>query len=206
MSNENQDQELNDLPAPDRLAHLKQKATMMGIPFSNNISVETLSARIEEKLSSKGVTSEDAPELNPLEGDVAGAVPTRQLSEREIQKRDQLALIRVRITNMNPHKGDLPGEIFCVANEVIGEVKKYIPYNEAGEDGWHVPKILLTMLQEKKYLHIKIVKDKRTGTTRPIESWAREFAIEVLPPLTKEELRTLAAAQIAAGTVTAGNE
>lgn len=206
MSNENQDQELNDLPTPDRLAHLKQKATMMGIPFSNNISAETLAARIEEKLTAKGVDPADATGLNPLDGDVAGEIPTRQLTEREIQRRDQLALVRIRLTNMNPHKGDLPGEIFCVANEVIGEVKKYIPYNEVGDDGWHVPKILLTMLQEKKYLHIKIVKDKRTGTTRPVESWAREFAIEVLPPLTPQELKTLAAAQIAAGTVSAGTE
>ena len=57
------------------------------------------------------------------------------------------------------------------------------------------------MLQEKKFLQITTVRDKRTGTTRPVTKEVREFAIEILPPLTQEELRELATAQIAAGSI-----
>jgi hypothetical protein len=35
-------------------------------------------------------------------------------------------------------------------------------------------------------------------------NWAKEFSLEVLPPLTQEELDRLAAAQIAAGSIDSG--
>lgn len=181
-----------------RLQSLKNKATMMGINFSNNIGEEALAKKIEEKLSGGPAPTS---QLNPLEGDVAGAKPTVKKTLRQRQIAEQMAMTRVRITCMNPQKKDLQGEIYTVANEFIGNVRKFIPYGEASEGGYHIPKCLLTMLQEKKFLQITTVKDKRTGTTRPVTKEVREFAIEILPPLTKEELRELAVAQIAAGSI-----
>ena len=112
-----------------------------------------------------------------------------------------MKLIRVRITNMDPKKKDLRGEIMTVANEYLGTVRKFVPFGEDTVEGYHVPKCLLTMMQERKFLRIREIKDRKTGVTRPETAWVREFAIEILDPLTPEELKQLATAQIAAGTV-----
>lgn len=206
MSNENQSNE--DLPEsseggqePTRKQLLMQKARIMGISFSNNISEDALSQKIQEKMEGTKPATVDPTSLNPLAGDVAGETPTAQLTLRQRLIRDQMKLVRVRITNMDPKKKDLHGEIMTVANEYLGTVRKFIPFGEATEDGYHVPQCLLTMMQERRFLQIRTIKDKRTGSTRPETSWAREFAIEILPPLTETELKQLATAQIAAGTV-----
>ena len=204
MSNETQFQEgmgdEQEGQMPTRLQALKQKATLMGITFSNNIGEDALAKKIEDKLAGNAPVAQTS-ELNPLDGDVAGSKPKAQMTLRQRQIAEQMALIRVRITCMNPQKKDLQGEIYTVANEFIGNVRKFIPYGEASEGGYHIPKCLLTMLQEKKFLQITTVRDKRTGTTRPVTKEVREFAIEILPPLTQEELRELATAQIAAGSI-----
>ena len=185
---------------PTRLQALKQKATLMGITFSNNIGEEALAKKIEDKLAGNAPVAQTS-ELNPLDGDVAGEKPKARMTLRQRQIAEQMALTRVRITCMIFLNDKLPGEIYTVANEYIGNVRKFIPYGEASEGGYHIPKCLLTMLQEKKFLQITTVKDKRTGTTRPVTKEVREFAIEILPPLTQEELRELATAQIAAGSI-----
>jgi len=185
---------------PSELQMLKETAKLMGISFSNNISVETLRAKIEEKRS--GVEEEQpakAPVANPLIGETE--VPVKAKSLRKHLHDEYMKLVRVRIQNLDPKKANLPGEVFCVANEYIGNVKKYIPYGEATDDGYHIPYVLYQNLEARRFLNIRVVKDKKTGTTRPVTSWNKEFAIEVLPPLTPDELKQLATAQLAAGSI-----
>lgn len=136
--------------------------------------------------------------LNPLAGDVAGQKPMAKMSERERMRREALKLVRVRIQNLDPKKKDLHGEIFTVGNRFVGTVKKFIPYGEATDDGYHIPNILFEALKERKFLHIRTFKDRQTKQDRVETSWQREFALEVLPQLTPDELAKLAAAQMAA--------
>lgn len=204
--NENNDQALNTEgeTAVDELALLKERAKQMGIPFSNNISLETLRKRISDKMEGK-----EEPEVNPLTGDVEIAVITsapkkldakqNALALRKMMQRDQMKLVRVRITNMDPKKKDLPGEIWTVSNEYLGNVRKMIPYGEQTDDGFHIPYCLFRLLQSKRFLHIRTVKDRVTGVERQEKQWVKEFSLDVLPDLTKEELARLAAAQAAAG-------
>ncbi len=208
MSNEtnlNQD----DLPEsqegsdnmPTRKQMLMQKARTMGITFSNNISEEALAEKVNAKLNGEPAPKEDKSDLNPLAGDKLGAVPAAKKSLRQRIWDEEMALVRVRITNMDPKKKELRGEIMTVANDYLGTVRKFVPFGEDTDEGYHVPKCLLTMMQERKFLQIREVRDRKTGTVRPETAWVREFAIEILPPLTPEELKQLATAQIAAGTV-----
>ncbi len=146
-----------------------------------------------------------ATALNPLEGDVLGEVPAVKKTKRQRIVDEATKLIRVRITNMDPKKKDLSGEILCVGNRYIGTVRKFIPYGEATDDGYHIPKILFDELESRKFVNIRTFKDRRTKQTRVEHKWAKEFAIEVLPPLTVEELGRLAIAQAAAGSIV-GNE
>jgi hypothetical protein len=108
---------------------------------------------------------------------------------RETLVAEQMKLVRCRITNLDPKKKELGGEIITVGNEFIGTVRKFVPYGEATEDGWHIPYCIFTQLEEQVTHH-----------------WAKEFAIEVLPQLTQAELNQMAAAQAAAGIVDRGLE
>lgn len=201
------DQALNpnaDEQAVDELTLLKERAKVMGIPFSNNISLETLRKRVADKMEGK----DEAPEVNALTGDpeIAQAMAAKPLDPkanavalRKLMHAKQMRQVRVRVTNMDPKKKDLPGEIWTVANEYLGTVRKFVPYGEQTDDGFHIPYCLYRLLDSKRFLHIRDVKDRTTGTVRQDKVWAKEFSLDVLPTLTQGELDRLAAAQAAAG-------
>lgn len=201
------DQALNpsaDEQAVDELTLLKERAKVMGIPFSNNISLETLRKRVADKMEGKG----EAPEINALTGDpeIAQAMAAKPLNQkanavalRKLMYAQQMRQVRVRITNMDPKKKDLPGEIWTLANEYLGTVRKFVPYGEQTDDGFHIPYCLYRLLDSKRFLHIRDVKDRTTGIVRQDKVWAKEFSLDVLPTLTQAELDRLAAAQAAAG-------
>ena len=201
------DQALNpnaDEQAVDELPLLKERAKVMGIPFSNNISLETLRKRVADKMEGK----DEAPEVNALTGDpeIAHAMAAKPLNQkanevalRKLMYATQMRQVRVRITNMDPKKKDLPGEIWTVANEYLGTVRKFVPYGEQADDGFHIPYCLYRLLDSKRFLHIRDVKDRTTGIVRQDKVWAKEFSLDVLPTLTQGELDRLAAAQAAAG-------
>ena len=93
---------------------------------------------------------------------------------------------------MNPAKKEWEGEIITVANNAVGTVKRYVPFNT--EDGWHVEHILLEQLRERQCQIFVTEKDSRGNKVRK-GKLIREFAIEVLDPLTEEELAELAQRQ-----------
>lgn len=216
MTEETQNQAEEQANAPaDELTVLKQRASLMGIAFSNNISAATLRKKIEDKMAGEPEVAEADDQPNGLEAaaavaDAKDTVPAagakaKPKTEYEIQYAEQMKLVRCRITCLNPNKANLPGEILTVANKVLGTVKKFVPYGEVTDDGYHIPYILYKTLEDKKFLHIRSTRDRKTGTPQIHTSWAKEFAIEVLPPLTEEELKRLATAQLAAGSVESTN-
>lgn len=138
------------------------------------------------------------PSAEPLPGETQTQAINR--FRRELRA-EQMRLIRVRIQNLNPSKADLPGEIFTIANDYIGNVTKFVPYGEATDEGYHIPYCIYTQLRDRRFNHIRTGKDKKTGTPKVETSWNKEFAIEVLPQLTPTELKQLAQAQQAAGSV-----
>ncbi|AWN06205.1 hypothetical protein [Erwinia phage phiEaP8] len=184
-------------PEDERQA-LMARARMMGIEFSNNIGTDTLRQRINDKMEGKPeVAPEAAQTVNPL----ADPAPQKVRTLRQMQHDEQMKLVRIRIQCLDPKKKDLPGEILTVANEFLGTVKKYVPYGEHTEDGYHVPYCIYRLLDSRKFLNIRTVKDRRTGIERVESTWAKEFAIEVLPQLTAQQIKDLATAQTAAGSL-----
>lgn len=179
-------------------ALLRDRAKIMGLQIPNNISLENLRQKIADAM-----VGEEAGES---EEEGLRKEPTTHAEIREELLNTQLRLVRCRITNMDPKKKDLPGEIFTVANEYIGTVRKFIPYGEATDEGYHIPFCLYTELEAKRFQNIRTVRDRRTGQTQIKTSWDKEFAIEVLPQLTQKELDELAAAQLATGSVEAAGD
>lgn len=184
---------------PSELDMLKARAKMIGLTYSNNISVETLREKIRTKL--EGGSTDDKPdtvEVNALSPENTPKAKTPTLREYMVQ--EQMKLVRLRITNLDPKKKDIPGEIITVANEFLGTVRKYIPFGEVTDSGYHVPYCIYTELEARRFLNIRTVKDPRTGTNSVQSTMAREFALEILPQLTPVELDRLAATQAANGT------
>ncbi|WLW40936.1 hypothetical protein DPIBCGCG_00021 [Escherichia phage KKP 3715] len=188
---------VNDIAMPSELEVLKQRATLMNIKFSNNISVEKLREKIE------AAQAKDEPEVkesavNPLGEKQEAGVKKMTLGQKI--RAEQTRLIRVRIQNLDPKKKDLPGEIITVANEYMGTVRKFVPFGEVTDNGYHIPYCIYEFLKERKFINITTRKGKN-GLPDIRATEAREFSIEVLPPLTEAELTQLAQAQIAAGSL-----
>lgn len=200
------------------LESLRARARAMGMNISGNISLSTLKLKIAERQAQDEKNAElaTAQAPNPF-GETPAAAPVDAAEEKpevmtqradetveELRARliaENMRLVRVRITNMDPKKSTLPGEVLTVANEFLGSIKKFIPYGEQTDEGFHVPYVLFKLLDKRRFLNIRTRKDPRTGGEIVESTWVKEFAIEVLPPLTADELKKLATAQIAAGSV-----
>ena len=190
---ENQIEEEFDTSEEAELAALKERARMMGLKISPKIGLEKLRAKIEAKLNPIAEETMDLEEETEVQ---------RKARIRKKQKLEQMALIRCRIANLNPSKRDLRGEIFTVANKYVGTVRKFIPYGEATDNGYHIPQIIYEQLKTRKFLQVNTRNDRSAGNQIVVDQrWVPEFSIEVLPQLTKEELDKLAASQSAAGGV-----
>ena len=155
--------------------------------FSPNIGLEVLKAKLETFMAQNQVNNAQT------------AAPADAVDWRKKLVAEQTKLVRIRISCLNPAKSDLPGEIITVANDYIGTIRKFVPFGDATNDGYHVPFAIYSDLAQRKFLSIRTIKDTRTSRSRIETSWVREFNIEVMPALTREELDKLATAQIAAG-------
>ena len=132
----------------DEKASLKLIADQMGITYSNNITVEKLKEKIQEKrdainnasASTASIDSAaEATKVNPLASPNAEELPEKPLTLRQYLQAEQMKLVRCRITCMDPKKADLTGEIFTVANEYLGTVRKFVPFGEITDNGYHIP-------------------------------------------------------------------
>lgn len=199
----------SDLERPDERSVLMQRARMMGIKFSNNIGLEALKAKItahmEGEREQDEAQAEEVPPHQVLDSKSPAAppqmraeVPVKPLTPQEERQeliKEATKLVRLRITCLDPKKKDLPGEIFTVANKFIGTVRKFVPFGEATDNGYHVPHCIYEMLRDRKFLHTRTV--GKHDKARVVTSYEREFALEVLPPLTRKDLQRLAVTQAA---------
>lgn len=173
-----------DLQAADELSTLKARADMLGVSYHPSIGLEKLRDKVNAALSSGD--KED------------GSSAKSEAAERAEAQLRASELVRIRVTCMNPAKKEWEGEIFTTGNAVVGTFKKFVPFN--AEEGWHVPRIILDMIQSRECQVFTAVRDARGNTTRK-GKLIKEFAVEVLPPLTEEELKDLAQRQAMAGSV-----
>ena len=181
-----------DEPQLDELTLLKQRAQTLGIKFHPSIGLESLRSKV-----SAALTGEDAEEA------AEEPVPEAPAAESRIQMRNRLrkeasALVRVRVTCMNPNKKEWKGEIFTASNSIVGTFRKYVQFNT--EEGWHVPQIILNMIKARQFQTFYTIKNERGVAVRK-GKLIPEFAVEVLPPLTEEELLELSRRQALAGGV-----
>lgn len=192
-------------------AKLREKITAY-LALQNNPAA-TPAAPSDDAAVGEGADA-DAP-AQVTDGAVEAAVQTNSKGEEEtvfapveneVQKRrrirnEQLKLVRIRVQCMNPNKKEWPGEIFTVGNTAVGTIKKFVPFNTGSDDveGYHVPQMILTMMQQRE-CQVFFTKKSKNGVKVRQGRMIKEFAIEVLPDLSEQELRELARRQaVAAG-------
>lgn len=181
---------------------IRARLKMMGINPSNNASVETLRAQLESAMAGNPQSNEKPTEVMP--GTPAKPKAAKKVSLHQILRDKAFKLRRVRITCHNPNKRDLPGEFITVGNNFMGTIKRYVPFGEATDGGWHIEQAIYDLLKARQYVDIRTKQDKRTGHIEVTTRLATEFGIEDLPDLTPAELKKLGTAQLVAGTSSVG--
>lgn len=186
MTDENTsyDEELEDdseemTEAEMRLADLKNRADTLGIKFHPSIKEEKLLAKIKEAMEDNAVA--------PVETE--GAMRTNK-PDLVALKNEALKLVHVRITCMDPMKKEFQGDYFTTGNSLIGTIRRFVPFGVE----WHVPQIMLNLIQEKEY-QMHTTKKSTNGMETNDSRMVKTYAVEILKPMTKEELSELAQRQ-----------
>ena len=175
------DDELSQL-APDELTTLKARADTLGLKYHPSISLEKLREKLTAALA-------DAPAAEPE----VGELEEESLNARRARKRKEAnQLIRIRVACMNPAKKEWEGELFTAGNSLVGSFTKFVPFD--AEDGWHVPKIIYNQIVQRQCQVFTTVRDKHNNAVRK-GKLIREFAVEILPNLSMDELKDLAQRQ-----------
>lgn len=195
---------MTEINKKEELAHLKAKAATLGIQHHPSIGIDKLRAKInskmEEKAPEKPVEAQipqDLP-IAPVavinSGAVAPRAPQRETrAQKAMRLRKQAAeLIRIRVSNHNPNMKEHEGAYYMAGNSMVGMFKKYVPFDN--DEGWHVPRIVLNQMQERKCQLFYTVRDKYGNKIRKGKI-VKELNIEILPPLTLDELKDLARKQ-----------
>jgi hypothetical protein len=175
----------------DELTTLKQRADMLNVSYHPSIGVEKLREKVAAAIAGKPAETAPAPV-------VAQPGEESELQRLQRLRREANELVRIRLTCMNPNKKEWEGEIFSVGNAVVGTLKKFVPFNT--DDGWHVPRMIYEQLLERQCQVFVTLKSK-SGTSIKVGKLIKEFAIEVLPPLSLDELKDLAQQQAMAKSI-----
>lgn len=182
MSEQN---EINE--SQDELAALKARADLLGISYHPSIGLEKLRAKVNGAVTG---SSDDEEDEAPAE---AKPVQESESAKRLRLRQEAARLIRIRLTCLNPNKKEWDGEIITAGNAGVGTFKKFIPFHSA-DDGWHIPHIIYQQLAHRECQIFVTTTDGRGNKVRT-GKMIKEFAIEVLPNLTEEELGELARRQ-----------
>ena len=177
----------SDLPIPDELTTLKEKADLMGLKYHPSISADKLREKVNAALADTPVENADEPEPEAATEVVENATEYRLRKRREANE-----LVRVRVSCMNPAKKEIMGELFTAGNSVVGSFTKFVPFNV--EDGWHIPRVIYNQMVERMCQVFYTVNTPDGDKVRK-GKLIREFAIEVMPELSADELHDLAQRQ-----------
>lgn len=188
----------NDLP--DELTLLKKRADQLGIKYHPNIGLDKLKEKVNLLLSTdepaekiqESITSNSVPKNTKVTMRIGNNYVETKAERRNRLVKEASRLVRIRVSNMNPNKKEWEGEMYTVSNSTVGTFKKFVPFDN--DEGWHVPKIIVDHMKERKCQVFYTAKNSRGAKIRK-GKLINELAIEVLPDLTSIELEELARQQ-----------
>lgn len=211
------------------LQHLKDIAAKLNMTVHHNVGVEKLKKQIDEQCEEMGTTFEEVEaslsvNQNPVDtpkdeepkvenkdtkpspknnkDDLVEKLKNLTFTQAEASAakqnaadrlRDANKLVRCIITCNNKNKAEYAGEIFTVQNAKLPEIKKFIPFGEIT----HVPQMMLNMIMERKYQMFKTKREN--GVPKTTSHLIPEYVVDILPPITKDELEAIKQKQLAEG-------
>jgi len=189
--------ESSEISEDQQLEILKNEATNYGLKFHPNIGLETLRERINLfLLELDKETDKPDVEIEHNEKRLKDIVQSKDANTKA--REEALSLVRLRVTAMDPSKKEYTGEIFCAGNSIVGTVKKFVPF----ATDWHVPKIIFNMIEQRKFQTFSEVAMPGGGKVKR-GRLVPAYAIDVLDPLTEDEIKELKQRQLmASGKVT----
>lgn len=171
------DEIINDGSLQDELETQKAQAELLGVEVTEEDTAETISAKIAEAVNSDKSDKTTEEKTNP----------TTNVSDMTKAH----ALVRCRITCLNPAKSAFEGEIFTVGNDFIPPIRRYVPFNKV----WHVEAFLLEVIKGRTFLYMPqkpaTSGSQGFGSDFQQRELRPEFSIEILPQLTEEELEQM---------------
>lgn len=184
------------------LSDLKKQADLLGINYPNNANIAKMVDLIDTHMA-KIKEEGNKREINNITAKSGAVTLYNGKTLRDLQD-EAFKLIRIKLTVNNPNKINRDGQWITAGNSKVGVIKRYIPFKpEFYENGWHVEAIILERLKQMK--HQRFPKSKDSGNTAMDDyrkaSLVNDFSIEILPPLTKEELEELANQQARTGSL-----
>lgn len=195
MSEDTQNNEVQQTKnQPTELDLLKERAVQMGISFHPSIGVDKLRTKVEAAI--QGIPD---PTVNEDQAQEAPAPVLSEYQKTQMQRMEAMKLVRVVVSCMNPAKQAWEGEIFTVGNDIVGTVKKFVPFNI--DNGYHIPHIIYEQLMERMCQIFVSTTDPVTGLKTSRSKLIKEFNVVVLPQLTENELAELARQQAVGATV-----
>jgi len=183
------------------LNQIRTEADRLGVSYHHNAGVPKIREAIDLHLDQMNAAG-DQPQAPLVESAIRTPEQEARLAKkvipltedqyraerRKVNRMNVGALVRCRVQCMNPSKKDWAGEIISVGSAKLGTFKKYVPFNS---EPYHIPKIIYDMMVERKCSVFFNSTDDRGHQTRKARQ-INEYAIEVLDPLTPEELKDLA--------------
>lgn len=186
-----QEEDEQEVKQPTRLESLKAKADKLGIKFKSNISETALAKKIELVLADESTAKDESDEVDESEQDdeeeEAPKPKPKKLDKASERKRSQ-KLVRVIVRPLDPRRTQLDGELVMTGNSAIGTTGKFVPFNV--EAGFHIPEIIYNTLKDRTFTEFYTVQDK-DGNEHTKSRQKKAFIIEVLDPLTEEEIQEI---------------
>lgn len=167
---------------------LRDQADMLGVPYRHNTGVVKLRGLLN--IENIRLHEESKGSVNVADhSDIKTEKAPLTINEIRAEASKQ---VRIRVTCMNPDKKGWEGDFFSVGSSALGTFKEFVPFNN--ENGWHVSHIIYQHLKTIQHSSHYTVRGPR-GEDKNMSRLVNEYAIEVMDPLTKEDLALLAQKQ-----------
>lgn len=190
-----------ELSAEEQELHrpaLEDKAKSLGMTVHANTGTVSLYNRIQAKLDD--LKEDEATAEEEAKQDLASIalVPQNELDlPPEYHIADRLVLagenVRCIITPVDPIKRDWTGEVIEAGNDVTPVFKKMVPFGQE----FHLPRAIVNVLQDKQYLHSKMVRNPQTGKEERKTRLIPAYNISILDNLSAAEIAAIADKQLA---------
>lgn len=175
-------EDVESCSAEEYIKKWKEGEKKMNDTTNNTTNTKTTETIVHTKTPNK----EDLSQLT-----FKGLAEKAQAKLEADTERRAMKLVRVRITCNNTNKRNLKGEIFTVRNDIIPEVKKFVPFNKPT----HIPQILYNVIKERKY-QVFTEETLPNGRKKKKGELTQEYNIQELPPLTAKELDAIRRKQL----------